>query len=159
MRPVAILFGVIAVIVATPRAGMPVNLNVAFGSSVERTFFVDDDTDQVFTMRNQSRTPLIACCFYVNRSGHCANSGDVCFGKNSCGSRDLCIAGCSQTDFVFEIGAKTHIFQGANAVQWSARDGLLTSAIPPVAEIPFFGDLICDLVGVDDECPVAPPCP
>lgn len=156
MRRIAILCGVIGVTVATARPGVADTLNVSVGSSIERTFFVDADTDALFTMRNQGRAPATACCFYVNRNGHCSNTPtQICFGKNSCGPRDVCINGCVAKDFRFDIPAKSKVPPGANVVQWSAKDGLInvTLLIPPVDTIPFFGDLICDVIAVGGTCP------
>ena len=159
IRPVAIAFAAIGMIVATAGPGAPVSLNVSVGSSVDRTFYVDDDTDEIFTMRNQGKSALAACCFYVNRKGHCANDPrQVCFGKNNCGARVPCIPECSWKDFRFEIPVKSKQFPGANVVQWSAKEGVAALIIPPVEEIPFFGDLICDMVDVEDECPLVDPC-
>jgi hypothetical protein len=159
MRVLAIFCGVFGVIVATAGPGVPETLNVSEGSSVDRTFFADEDTDVVFTMRNQGRTGVAACCFYVNRNGHCSDTAaQICFGRNSCGPRVTCIPGCTASDFRFEIPAKSKTFSGANVVQWSVQDGLVTLAIPPLNEIPFFGDLVCDMVGLEDECPAESPC-
>jgi hypothetical protein len=121
--------------------------------------------DTVVQLTNTAAFLTKTHCFYVNANGHCNNAPDtVCNDENFrdvCPSGGLCTAGWQETDFRLTLTKR-------QPLSWSANDGLPQlpledmiidgqsneGSIPPVAEVPFTGELRCIQVDTTNELPL-----
>lgn len=122
-------------------------------------------SDTIVQLTNTSPFLTKAHCFYVNANGHCSNDpATVCTDANFrdvCPPGGLCVPGWQETDFRLTLTKR-------QPISWSVNQGLpqLPLAgqivdgqtnegnIPPVAEVPFTGELRCVQVDVTNEFPL-----
>jgi len=125
---------------------------------------VDADTDTVITLTNQSSNKVAAHCFYVNGNNRCTNTGEPCETSDTCVD-DSGVFGQCRTGWI-EVNFDV-ILTPNQPVAWSAATGLsgngvpcpgdrigrpdncpgsnsnAGTAVPPVGETPFIGELKC----------------
>jgi len=96
------------------------------------------------------------CCQYINQTSHCADASQaVCLDNQQCPA-GVCVPSCSSIDFRFLLDTTR------SRVVWFVGMGNAPEGIPPVAEFPFFGQLLClgapaNRAG-EFECPCVDPC-
>ena len=116
-------------------------------------------TDTLLQLSNTSGDLIYVQCFYVNANSHCTNSPTtVCSTNDDCSiggaPGGFCLPGWIETDFHFQLTAQ-------QPIAWTASEGMpffpldgfekvgvngqfnQDSAIPPVPEQPFRGELKC----------------
>jgi hypothetical protein len=155
-----------------------VTTNTSAGIIILPKIRVDTTTDSNVTIdtlvqvTNTSNFLTRAHCFYVNANGHCSNDPEqICTQENAsevCPTGGLCLDGWQETEFRLTLTKR-------QPVSWSASDGRSRSdfplpgnpgdppdaqnnqdsAVPPVPEDPFTGELRCIEVSVDAEEPIS----
>jgi hypothetical protein len=123
--------------------------------------FVDQTTDTVVQITNQSAQPRAAHCFYVNANNRCANTGEVCSRSSECEDASGFFGACQPgwIEVNFDV-----IMTANQPLAWGAAEGLSGSdvpcpggfldkcktsdtnggtRVPPVGESPFVGELKC----------------
>ena len=127
----------------------------------------DAGVDTLVQLTNTSEFLTKVHCFYTNTNSHCSNSPEtICTDANFrqvCPLGGLCVPGWVETDFRLTLTKR-------QPISWSVNEGLSSlplastpgqgtppqfndGSIPPVAEVPFTGELLCIQVDVTTELP------
>ena len=158
-------------------AAADVTSDEAAGIVVFPKILVNDDigVDTLIQLSNTSEEQVYVQCFYVNANSHCTNVPErVCNTNDDCsldvvtlgagGGATLpggfCLPGWLEVDFAFQLTPRQPIawiaseglpFFPLDGIEKVGVDGLFNadSAIPPVSEDPFMGELKCIQVGPD----------
>jgi len=155
-------------LITSPMARAATYSDAGAGVLVYAKIVVDDQTDTVVQVANQSASPTAAHCFYVNANRRCTNTGAVCSGSTDCfdassGFTGACLPGWIEVNFDV-------LMTPNQPLAWSAAQGLgfkqpaglfygnvpcpggllntcpgsnAGTRVPPVGETPFVGELKC----------------
>jgi hypothetical protein len=123
--------------------------------------------DTLVQLTNTSEFLTKVHCFYTNTNSHCSNAPEtICTDANFrdvCPVGGLCVPGWQENDFRLTLTKR-------QPISWSINQGLSSlplattpgqgsppqfneGSIPPVAEVPFTGELLCVQVDVTTELP------
>jgi len=126
-----------------------------------------DGVDTLVQLTNTSVFLTKVHCFYTNTNSHCSNSPTtICTDQDFrqvCPLGGLCIPGWIETDFRLTLTKRQplswSINEGLSALPLADQPGMGNPPqfnegnIPPVAEVPFTGELLCVQVDVTTELP------
>ncbi len=126
-------------------------------------------TDTELQITNTSNSMISARCYWVNATSHCSNNPTrACQQNSDCDAPGVCQAGWTENDFRFTLTKRqpisfnaadgmnpfplTDAIHGPGGQSNNNTDGS-PSAIPPVPEDPFIGELKCIQVNPTDFTP------
>src|SRR6185503_6095932 len=134
----------------------------------------DEGIDTFLQLSNTSGEQVYVQCFYVNANSHCTNDPELVCSTNDDCALDMvtgtgggatvpggfCLPGWLEVDFQFQltphqpiawIASEGEPFFPLDGIEKVGEGGHFNanSAIPPVAEDPFMGELKCIQVGPD----------